>query len=231
MLVLFDIDGTLLRTEGAGMRAMLETFRALHGDLGFTLEGVQMAGGLDKLIWTQMCMHHGLETSTHAHARFRTAYGERLQADLTVAQTRAMPGAAALVQAAHSCGAGVGLLTGNYEHTAHIKVACAGIPARSFPFGAFGDEGASRRDLPPLAIARACAHHGRAFESARTIVIGDTPLDVDCAKANGCLAIGVATGPMSREVLADAGADLAVDTLADTQTLIAWMQRMTARAS
>ncbi len=229
MLVLFDIDGTLLRTEGAGVRAMLATFRELHGDLGFSLDGIQMAGGLDKLIWEAMCLRHGLATSDDAHAKFRAAYGDRLRADLTAMQTRAMPGAAALVHAAHDCGAGVGLLTGNYEHTAYIKVERAGIPAKCFPFGAYGDQGASRRDLPPLAIARAVAHHGRPFDPSQTVIIGDTPLDVDCAKANGCIALGVATGPVPRETLLESGADLAVDTLADTPSLLAWMQGVTRR--
>ncbi len=230
MLVLFDIDGTLLRTEGAGVRAMVATFRELHGDLGFSLEGVQMAGGLDRLIWRDVCARHGLDASNAAHARFREAYGVRLQTDLTHAQTRAMPGAAALVHAAHASGAGVGLLTGNYEHTAHIKVDRAGIAPRYFPFGAFGDEGATRRDLPPLAMDRARAHYGREFTPSQTIVIGDTVLDIDCAKANGCVALGVATGATSTEVLMDSGADLAVETLADTQSILAWMQRVTARA-
>ena len=230
MLILFDIDGTLLRTEGAGVRAMLETFRALHGELGFSFEGVQMAGGLDRLIWTQMCTRHGLETSSHAHMQFRTAYGERLHADLTVEQTRAMPGAADLVHAAHACGAAVGLLTGNYEHTAHVKVTRAGISPTLFPFGAFGDEGATRRDLPPLAIARAESHFSRKFPPASTVIIGDTPMDVDCAKANGCLCIGVATGPMSRQELVDAGADLAVETLVETGMLIEWIEQATVRA-
>jgi phosphoglycolate phosphatase-like HAD superfamily hydrolase len=74
-----------------------------------------------------------------------------------------------------------------------------------------------------LAIERATAHHGRAFAPERVTIIGDTPLDVDCAKAHGCRAIGVATGPYSVEQLAAAGADLAVADLSDTDALTRWI--------
>jgi phosphoglycolate phosphatase-like HAD superfamily hydrolase len=72
-------------------------------------------------------------------------------------------------------------------------------------------------------MARAAAHHGRGFEPARVTIIGDTPLDVDCAKAHGCRAIGVATGPYSSSQLRDAGADLAVENLTDTEELLRWI--------
>ncbi|MFN9078701.1 MAG: HAD hydrolase-like protein, partial [bacterium] len=92
-----------------------------------------------------------------------------------------------------------------------------------FPFGAFGADGPSRRHLTPVAIERAKAGLGRAFDPARVTIIGDTPHDIDCAKAHGCRALGVGTGPYSTERLLAAGADLAVADLADLAAVRGWI--------
>ncbi|MFM7051906.1 MAG: HAD hydrolase-like protein, partial [Planctomycetota bacterium] len=92
-----------------------------------------------------------------------------------------------------------------------------------FPFGAYGTDGLLRRALTPVAIGRAAAHHGRGFEFGKVTVIGDTPLDVDCAKAHGCRSLAVATGPYPTETLQAAGADLAVTSLADTGAMLRWI--------
>ena len=222
-LVLFDIDGTLLRTEGVGVAAMLRAFTALHGERGFSFEGVEIAGALDGLLFRRMMEAHGLPHHDEEHARFRTTYHAELDRALTPERIRRMPGAGELASTLVDHGAAVGLLTGNYEETAQVKIRAAGFDTRLFPFGAFGADGPSRRHLTPVAIARATSHHGRAFDAARVTIIGDTPLDVDCAKAHGCRAIGVATGPYSAAQLRDAGADLAVDSLADTQGILGWI--------
>jgi type II secretory pathway component PulF len=151
------------------------------------------------------------------------SYRAELDRTLTPAKIRRMPGAAELAVALDTQGAAVGLLTGNYEETAQVKIRAAGYNHMLFPFGAFGADGPSRRHLTPVAMARAAAHPGRVFEPARVTIIGDTPLDVDCAKAHGCRAIGVATGPYSSTQLRDAGADLAVENLADTEELLRWI--------
>ena len=222
-LVLFDIDGTLLRTEGVGIAAMLRAFTTLHGDRGFSFEGVEIAGALDGLLFRRLMEAHGLLPHDEAHEKFRETYRAELDRTLTPAKIRRMPGAAELAVALDTQGAAVGLLTGNYEETAQIKIRAAGYNHTLFPFGAFGADGPSRRHLTPVAMARAAAHHGRAFDPARVTIIGDTPLDVDCAKAHGCRAIGVATGPYSSTQLRDAGADLAVENLADTEELLRWI--------
>ena len=222
-LVLFDIDGTLLRTEGVGVAAMLRAFTALHGERGFSFQGVEIAGALDGLLFRRMMETHGLPHHDEDHARFRATYHAELDRSLTPDRIRQMPGAAALAATLAENGAAVGLLTGNYEETAQVKIRAAGYDIRLFPFGAFGADGPSRRHLTPVAIARATSHHGRAFDAARVTIIGDTPLDVDCAKAHGCRAIGVATGPYSAAQLRDAGADLAVDSLADTPGILGWI--------
>jgi len=222
-LVLFDIDGTLLRTEGVGIAAMLRAFTALHGDRGFSFEGVEIAGALDGLLFARMMERHGLPADDATHARFHELYRAELERTLVPEKVRRMPGAAELAGELAARGAATALLTGNYESTAHIKIRAAGIDLARFPFGAFGADGPSRRHLTPVALERARAHHAREFRPEHTTVIGDTPLDIDCAKAHGCRAIAVATGPYSRAALEEAGADLAVDSLADTAAILRWI--------
>lgn len=222
-LVLFDIDGTLLRTEGVGVKAMLRAFTTIHGDLGFSFEGLEIAGALDGLLFARIMAKHGLPAHDEAHAHFQRVYRDALGSSLTPDRVRQMPGAGELARRLSERGAATGLLTGNYRETAQIKIRAAGYDESHFPFGAFGADGASRRHLTPVAIERATAHHGRAFAPERVTIIGDTPLDVDCAKAHGCRAIGVATGPYSVEQLATAGADLAVADLSDTEALVRWI--------
>jgi len=222
-LVLFDIDGTLLRTEGAGVASMLRAFAEIHGDRGFSFDGVEIAGALDGLLFARMMAAHGLPADDAAHERFQATYRADLERSLTVDRVRRMPGAAELAGRLAELGAATGLLTGNYRETAHIKIDRAGYDRAHFPFGAFGVDGPSRRHLTPVAIERAAAHHGRRFEPGCVTVIGDTPLDIDCAKAHGCRALAVGTGPYSVERLEAAGADLAVQNLADTGAILRWI--------
>lgn len=224
-LVLFDIDGTLLRTEGAGVAAMLRAFSRLHGQRGFSFEGVEIAGALDGLLFARMMAQHGLPGDEGTHAEFQRIYADELARALTPSVVRRMPGTTELVGALRDAGAGVGLLTGNYERTAHLKIALVGFDRTHFPFGAFGADGPSRRHLTPVAIERAAAHLGRSFDPARVTIIGDTPHDIDCAKAHGCRALGVGTGPYSPERLLAAGADLAVADLADLAAIRGWILR------
>lgn len=222
-LVLFDIDGTLLRTEGAGVGAMLRAFTAIHGERGFSFEGLEIAGALDGLLFQRIMAHHGLPSDEDAHLHFQRVYRDELDRTLDAGRMRQMPGARTLARSLAARGAATGLLTGNYRETAHIKVSRAGYESELFPFGAFGADGPSRRHLTPVAIERASAHHGRAFLPEFVTVIGDTPLDIDCAKAHGCRAIGVATGPYPAERLAECGADLALSDLSDPQGVLAWI--------
>lgn len=222
-LVLFDIDGTLLRTEGVGVAAMLRAFAMLHGEQGFSFEGVEIAGALDGLLFARMMERHGLPADPSTHERFQRLYGDELARSLTPERVRRMPGTDALVTALRDAGAAVGLLTGNYELTAHTKIRTAGFDVAHFPFGAFGADGPSRRHLTPVAIARAASHHGRTFDPSRVTIIGDTPHDIDCAKAHGCRAIGVGTGPYAPDRLHACGADLAVGDLSDVVAVSRWI--------
>ena len=142
-LVLFDIDGTLLRSEGVGIGAMLRAFTRIHGDRGFSFEGVEIAGALDGLLFQRVMAHHGLPTDEAAHAHFQRVYIEELTTSFVPSRVRQMPGAAELARRLTGRGVATGLLTGNYRETALLKVAVAGFDTAHFPFGAFGADGPS----------------------------------------------------------------------------------------
>jgi phosphoglycolate phosphatase-like HAD superfamily hydrolase len=232
MLILFDIDGTILLTQGAGMKAMHDAGRELYGD-HFTMEGIEFSGRLDTLIWNDLVRLNGVPNGESNHDRFRAAYGrklaERLQANSTA---KLLPGVRELVhEIAAANHATLGLLTGNYPETGRLKIKSAGLNPDLFLVTAWGCDAQARRDLPPLAIQR---HHqltGRTLRGEQVVIIGDTPHDIDCARAHGCRSVGVATGAFSIDALRDAGADLAVPTLVDTPGLTRWMfEAATARA-
>jgi phosphoglycolate phosphatase-like HAD superfamily hydrolase len=120
---------------------------------------------------------------------------------------------------------GVGLLTGNYRRGAAIKLGHFGLWER-FAFGAFGDAHADRRHLVPVAIAEAERALGVRIPPARVVVIGDTPLDVDCAHAHGAVAVAVGTGPFSTAELAASNPDLVLETLEDLPALLGVVSAM-----
>jgi phosphoglycolate phosphatase-like HAD superfamily hydrolase len=207
-LVLFDIDGTLLAC-GPQVRplfgsALAEVFGG-HGDL----DGYDFAGKTDRRIVYDLATAAGVPAAEALAAvpRVRELYVARLDSDLDARRMRVMPGAAALLArlAAHR-GTALGLLTGNFERGAFCKLARVGL-ARFFDFGAFGDEALDRDELPPVALARAQETLGRRFAPGETLVVGDTLLDVACARAHGLPVLGVATGSTTAEDLAAAGAD------------------------
>ena len=224
MLVLFDIDGTLLHSLSAGIHAMGAALRELHGvDVDFSK--VDVHGRLDTLIWRDIGRLHGYPTDDAAHARFKDAYCGHLERRLAERNTvEAMPGAAALVDAACAHGpATVGLLTGNYERSGRTKVRHAGIDPDRFVVNAWGDDGPGRRSLVPVAMGRYRARHGAPVDPRDVVIIGDTPHDVDCAHASSARCLAVATGKFTIDALRDAGADLAVPDLRDTARLMDWV--------
>lgn len=229
MLILFDIDGTMLRTERAGVASMLAAGQELFG-AHFSFEGIEVAGRLDALIWADLCARNAVEPSEGNHVRFRTRYGQHLAERLTKDPTaRALPGVQPLLtELGRRDGFTLGLLTGNYPETGRLKIAAAGIDPDQFTIAAWGIDGASRRELPPVAMRRHREQLGRDIAAERVLIIGDTPHDVDCARHNGCKVIGVATGAFSVETLAEAGADLALSDLSDTARVVQWIGAATA---
>jgi phosphoglycolate phosphatase len=232
MLILFDIDGTMLQTQRAGVSAMTSAFEEFTGT-PISFEGIEIAGRLDVLIWRDIVRRHGFEESETAHDAFRKTYGRHLERRLQDNPTAlALPGVRALVSALHARpGVTLGLLTGNYPETGRMKVSAAGFDPDHFVVGAWGCDGGHRRDLPPVAMKRFGELGRGSVDPQNVVILGDTPHDVDCARHNGCRSIGVATGAFSVQALEDAGADLAVATLEDTSILTSWMLTAPARRS
>jgi len=224
-LVLFDVDGTLIQSGRAGVRGMNAAFLRLHGRAS-ALDAVPIAGRTDRAIVADVLCTLGIEpTDEHVH-RLRDAYFEDLRAEIVrpvTSPSGVLPGVVHLLDAfAALPHVHVGLLTGNFAGGAAIKLGHFGLWDR-FSFGAFGDAHADRRALVPVALEEAARAGLSVPPVERVCVIGDTPLDVDCARAHGTRALAVATGPFSEADLASAGAHHVVPSLADTTAIVGWV--------
>jgi phosphoglycolate phosphatase-like HAD superfamily hydrolase len=223
VLLLFDVDATLLLTGGAGMRAMIRAAAELFGER-LVWEGIEPSGGLDPLLLAEAAARSGVDLDDAGREAFRQRYIELLAGELrrSAATVRALPGVQEVIR--HLLAeprAVLGLVTGNYPQTAALKLAAVGLDREWFKVAAFGDEGPSRTALVRLAIARYAALDGGARPLRRVIVIGDTPRDVECALQNGAVAFSVATGKYGIEALRAAGAHVAVADLSDPGPLLA----------
>jgi phosphoglycolate phosphatase-like HAD superfamily hydrolase len=224
VLVLFDIDGTLLLSHRAGTQSMLAAVQELFGD-HMTIDGVEIAGRMDPLIWECVALANGVADPAAHHNRFREVYGDHLTRCLAAGhRVDLLPGIRDLVEAlARHDGVTLGLLTGNYPETGRLKIEAAGLDPELFPVAAWGDDGASRRALPAVAMRRYEQVTGRPVDPRDVVVIGDTIHDIDCARAQGCRCLAVATGGSTREALAEQEPDLLVDDLSDTAVIVDWV--------
>lgn len=227
-LALFDIDGTLLSTAGAGAAAMEEAARSLFG-AHVSARGIDFAGRLDPLILREMLRAANVDDSTANLAGVRREYERLLHERLASSpKSLALPGVHDLLEAAGKAGAVVkGLLTGNFETSGRMKLRACGIDPDQFALGAWGDDSPhdppDREHLPPVAMARYHRIYARTIASRDVVIIGDTPHDVRCALANGCRCVAVATGRFSRAELAKAGATWTTDDLTNTQEILSWI--------
>lgn len=220
-LILWDIDGTLLSTHGAGMRAMGRAGATLFGET-FSFEGVEAAGNLDPLILLAAAQRCGIELADHHHGSFLETYCRILPEELAASapHLRVMPGVHdSLAAMGADARLTLGLLTGNYPATARLKLKAAGIDPSIFSLGAFGDDAPDRPSLVPVAMRKYEQFRGEAVEPGNVILIGDTPRDVHAAKTHGCLAVAVATGPYTAADLRQTAADLVLESLEDAQPL------------
>lgn len=226
MLVLFDIDGTLLHSLSAGVHAMRTALQELHG-IEADFSKVEVHGRLDTLIWRDLAAVHGYPTCDASHDRFRGAYSWHLERRLAERNTvERFPGTSELVHAVHGHPElTMGLLTGNYEFTGRLKVRHAGIDPDLFVVNAWAGDAPDRRGLVPVAMRRYAERTGAPITGDRVVIIGDTPADVDCAHASGARCLAVATGHFGTDALHAAGADLVVDDLRDTERLLAWIDK------
>lgn len=224
-LILFDIDGTLLDSRGAGRDAMVSAGRAVFGP-SFRFDHVEFAGQLDPAILAEAAAATRHHVTSEQQRAFERRYLEALRARLARPPSPfALPGVQALLERIdRTPGHGSvrsGLLTGNARAAAGLKLDAAGIARRRFTINAFGDEATTRPDLVELARQRHRDTAGIEVPPHRTVVVGDTPRDVAAARVHGCVALAVATGSYDADVLADAGADRVVASLEDPAAIAA----------
>jgi phosphoglycolate phosphatase len=216
MLYLFDIDGTLLLTGGAGSMALDQVFLTHYG-IARAMRGVSPGGKTDPLIIAEMFERHlGRAPGEDEIARVIDAYLPLLR-DAVAASTayRLMPAVhEALDFLAADSAVCLALATGNVRAAAQIKLDRAGLWQR-FALGGFGCDSADRGALVARAIERAREHTGVAHERDEIVVVGDTPRDVHAARACGVRVLAVATGSASREELTAEQPDAVFDTLAE----------------
>jgi phosphoglycolate phosphatase len=223
-LVLFDIDGTILLTAGAGRRALTTALLDEVGDPG-DFDRVRFDGKTDPQIVRELlevANHPGAEDLVFIDTICRR-YVHLLEDELRHPRTTTtvMPGIPALLEGLEAEAEVVlGLLTGNVVQGAALKLSAAGILPSRFQLGAYGSDSAHRPDLPAIAARRAEPHFGREPRGREVVIIGDTPADMTCGEAISARAIGVATGAYSIESLAAAGAHAAFPDLTDTTRVL-----------
>lgn len=222
-LVLFDIDGTLITSRGAGRRAMRTAFERVFGSAG-GIDGYDLRGRTDTRIVHDVMTAEGWEPTAIRERLddFFEAYLAGLAVEIGDGRhVVTLPGVAALVERlARSPEATLGLVTGNIEGGARLKLLPTGLWP-NFPIGAYGSDHMDRRRLPSLAARRANALLGTAFAPTDVVVIGDTPHDVDCARAFGAAAVAVATGQYPRVELLAERPDHFFEDLSDVEAVLA----------
>lgn len=222
-LILFDIDGTILSSAGAGRRAIQRAIVERFGP-DYGVDGVRFDGKTDPQIVTELLYHagHADEVTTEMIAAVCERYLRYLESELEAARERIAlyPGVRELLsRLTHRKDCIVGLLTGNIERGAYLKLASAGLDTTLFRVGAFGSDAAHRPDLPPIAAARASELMGRVPTNHDVVILGDTPADVTCGQSIGARAIGVATGSYPLEDLQSAGAFSAFGDFSDSDAV------------
>jgi phosphoglycolate phosphatase-like HAD superfamily hydrolase len=197
---LWDIDGTLIQSGGAGERALVVALREEFGIAG-TLEDIELAGRTDPWIARRVLAKFTVPDTTENVSRYLGRYLRALPGEVNNPQARTLPGIRELLTAfKNRQDVAQGLLTGNLRRGAEIKLTHHDLWVH-FEFGAFADDSETRDELGPHAVRRASAHHSVEFSADRVFVVGDTPHDIACGKIIGAQTIAVATGRFSVEEL------------------------------
>lgn len=222
-LFLFDIDGTLVWTRGAGREATKHAMTEVFGTFG-ALAGHHFGGKTD---W--QTLHELLHDAGMTHAEierrmpdYNKAMGRHLDAIIGKYPVEACPGSLELVEMLRQRDdVALGIVTGNVSTTAPIKLRAAGFDPAWFLVGAYGNEAMARDNLPALAVARAVEHYRCSFTPRDVIVIGDTAADISCARALGAVAVAVETGFTAEGELVNAKPDFLLRDLTEFATVFA----------
>jgi phosphoglycolate phosphatase-like HAD superfamily hydrolase len=220
-LVLFDIDGTLVLTGRAGLRAMNRACEEILGHRD-ALDGVPVAGRTDWIILHDALRKIGRDLDDDLFTRLRDRYLTYLREEIdrpAEGVKAVMPGIRVLLDELQArADVFLGLLTGNFEQGARIKLEHFGL-WHYFRCGAFGDDHSDRNALVPCALERA-GRFGLDAAPADVIVVGDTPHDIACAHAAGALPVGVATGSFTVAQLRASGGEIVFEDLSDTEAFL-----------
>lgn len=226
ILLLFDIDGTLMKSGGAGMRAMFHVGDELFGKQ-FKWDGIDAGGHLDPLIFAEAAANNGLDDVDGHHERFHDAYISRLAHEFENSGhlIEIMPGIPQILKQLRerqlqNNDIVLGLLTGNYTKAVPIKLKAIGVDPDWFEITAFGDEASSRPDLVAVAMNKYQALTGHPAHPHGVIVIGDTPRDIACAHAHQARVLAVGTGSYDVPALQACQADVVAADLSDPSPLL-----------
>ncbi len=218
-LLLFDIDGTLINSAGAGVQALRDV---LHSQFGIAdeLDGIEVAGRTDAGIVHQILRKQQIEPNESNTARFLNQYVELLANELPRRKGQILPGVRDLLKRLQAKpNIVLALLTGNVKRGAKLKLEHYGL-WEFFEFGAYSDDHHDRNELGEFARKRAEEKHGRQFTAADIDVIGDTPHDIACGKAIGARTIAIATGNFSKTELASHAPDRIFENLAEIEDVM-----------
>ncbi len=220
-LLLFDIDGTLVLSGGAGLRAMTRAFADLYA-IPDALAGISLSGRTDSSILRDALDRFGLPHSPEIEEAYKRRYFELLEEEmpLPVEGKRLMPGIPALLEALNGRpDVHLGLLTGNWRTSGYLKLADFGLD-RYFRFGAFADDSGVRDQLLPFAVTRFRELSGLTPRPEEVYVIGDTPYDIQCARPHGAIAVAVAAASHPVSHLAAWNPDYLFENLEDTDAAL-----------
>src|SRR5215216_4805892 len=218
-LLLFDIDGTLVHSGGAGVEALKHAFKERFG-IDDDLSGIEIAGMTDSGIVVSILNKHRIPATNENVSAFLDSYVHFLSLELPRRKGKLLPGVLELLERLKSRRHVVlALLTGNVSRGAQLKLDHYGV-WHFFEFGAFADDHRDRNRLGPFARARAKEKHGCEFSASEIDVIGDTPRDSACGKALGARTVAVATGTWSRDRLAKYHPDFLIDDLSNVEKVI-----------
>lgn len=212
-LLLFDIDGTLVRVHGTGRIAITQALSALNGRF-ISTEAVSFSGRTDPAIFEAILAENDLPTTEAAIETAIEAYVDTMRTRLSQDNVEVLPGVSELLAELHAHpDVHLGLVTGNVKPIAYEKLSVHGLDDY-FPIGAFGSDHADRNRLPALATQRAAEHTDRPLQTRdHVVVIGDTVHDIECARFAGAGTVAVCTGRYDRNELSRHTPDLLFDTL------------------
>lgn len=222
ILTIFDIDGTLIKINGAGRHVMTLALDKVYGHSGM-IDQVSFAGKTDLALVNEAMRTSALDDDEIVNG-YEAVFREMANLGEEIFPNSGLepcPGVIDLLRIiARHGNIQPGLLTGNAKHTTSLKLTAAGIDPMNFKFGAYGSETSERNALVPIAIERARLEFGREIDKESAIIIGDTPADIACAKANNLPSLAVATGTFSMNSLSTFNPNFLLRDLSDTDEVL-----------